>query len=30
VLEYTDTKAEAHNGNEAEEKAIAIGAILFF
>lgn len=30
VLEYTDTKSEAHNGNEAEEKAIAIGAILFF
>ena|SRR5882672_68238 len=30
VLEYTDTKAQAHNGNEAEEKAIAIGAILFF
>jgi predicted porin len=30
VLEYTDTKSEAHNGNEAEEKAIALGAILFF
>jgi predicted porin len=30
VLEYTDTKAQAHNGNEAEEKAIAVGAILFF
>jgi predicted porin len=30
VLEYTDTKSEAHNGNEAKEKAIALGAILFY
>jgi predicted porin len=28
VAEYTQTKATAHNGNEAEETAIAIGAIL--
>ncbi len=30
VLEYTETRATAHNGNEAEEKAIAAGAILSF
>lgn len=28
VAEYTQTKATAHNGNQAKEKAIAIGAIL--
>ena len=30
VLEYTQTEASAHNGNEAEEKAIAVGAILSY
>lgn len=30
VAEYTNTKAQAHNGTEAEEKAIALGAILFY
>jgi predicted porin len=30
VAEYTQTQATAHNGNEAEEKAIALGAILLF
>jgi hypothetical protein len=30
VAEYTLTKATAHNGAEAEETAIAIGAILFY
>jgi Gram-negative porin len=30
VAEYTQTKATAHNGAEAEETAIAIGAILFY
>jgi hypothetical protein len=30
VLEYTDTEATAHNGNQANEKAIALGAILSF
>ena len=30
VVEYTNTEAEAHNGNEAEEDSIAIGAIMFF
>jgi predicted porin len=30
VAEYTKTKATAHNGNEAEETAIALGAILFY
>ncbi len=30
VAEYTRTEATAHNGNEAEETAIAIGAILFY
>jgi predicted porin len=30
VLEFTQTKAEAHNGNEADEDSVAIGAILFY
>jgi len=30
VAEYTQTTSTAHNGNEAEETAIAIGAILFY
>jgi predicted porin len=30
VLEYTQTEATAHNGNQAEETAIAAGAILSF
>jgi len=30
VLEYTQTEASAHNANEAEEKAIAVGAILSY
>ncbi len=30
VVEYTETEAEAHNGNEAEEEVLAIGAIMFF
>jgi len=30
VAEYTQTKSTAHNGAEAEETAIAIGAILFY
>ena len=30
VAEYTETEAEAHNGNEAEEQVIALGAIMFF
>ncbi len=30
TLEYTYTKAEAHNGNEAKEKTLALGAILFY
>jgi predicted porin len=30
VLEYTETEATAHNGNQAEETAIALGAILSF
>jgi predicted porin len=30
VLEYTETEATAHNGNKAEETAIAAGAILSF
>jgi len=29
-LEYTETEATAHNGNQAEETAIALGAILFY
>jgi predicted porin len=30
VAEYTQTKSTAHNGAEAKETAIAIGAILFY
>jgi hypothetical protein len=30
VLEYTSTESTAHNGNQAEESSIAIGAILFY
>jgi predicted porin len=30
VFEYTNTEATAHNGNQAEESSIAIGAILFY
>jgi predicted porin len=30
VLEYTETEATAHNGNEAKEKALALGAILSY
>jgi predicted porin len=30
VAEYTQTESTAHNGAEAEETAIAIGAILFY
>jgi predicted porin len=30
VAEYTQTQSTAHNGAEAEETAIAIGAILFY
>lgn len=30
TLEYTYTKAEAHNNNEATEKSLAAGAILFY
>ncbi len=30
VLEYTQTTSTAHNGNEAEETGIALGAILFY
>jgi hypothetical protein len=30
VLEYTQTEATAHNGNQAEEQALALGAILSF
>ncbi len=30
VVEYTQTESTAHNGNEAKESAIAIGAILFY
>ena len=30
VAEYTQTKATAHNGAEAKETAIAIGAILYY
>jgi predicted porin len=30
VVEYTNTESEAHNGNEAEEKTFALGAILFY
>ena len=30
VAEYTQTESTAHNGAEAEETAIAVGAILFY
>lgn len=30
VLEFTRTQAEAHNGNEAEDDTVAVGAILQF
>ena len=30
VLEYTETEAEAHNGNKSDEEVLAIGAIMFF
>ena len=30
VVEYTETEAEAHNGNKNEEESLAIGAIMFF
>ena len=30
TLEYTYTKAEAHNNNEAKESSLAAGAILFY
>jgi predicted porin len=30
VAEYIKTESEAHNGNDAEEDTIAVGAILFF
>ena len=30
VVEYTETEAESHSGNEAEESSFAIGAIMFF
>jgi len=30
VAEYTQTESTAHNGNKAEETAIALGAILFY
>ncbi len=30
VLEYTETEAEAHNGNDSDEEVIAFGAIMFF
>lgn len=30
VLEYTNTEATAHNGNQADESSIAIGAIIFY
>jgi len=30
VIEYTDTESEAHNGNEADDDTLAIGAIMFF
>jgi predicted porin len=30
VAEYTQTEATAHNGNQAEETGIALGAILFY
>jgi hypothetical protein len=30
TAEYTDTTAKAHNGNEADEKVLSLGAILFY
>ncbi len=30
IGEYTHTKSEAHNGNDAKSDALALGAILFF
>ena len=30
VAEYTETEAESHSGNEAEESSFALGAIMFF
>lgn len=30
VFEYTNTESTAHNGNQAEESSIAIGAIIFY
>lgn len=30
VVEYTNTEAESHSGNDAEEDVLALGAILFF
>ena len=30
IGEYTNTKSEAHNGNDATSDALALGAILFF
>ena len=30
VIEYTETEAESHSGNEAEESVFALGAIMFF
>jgi hypothetical protein len=30
VGEYTDTESTAHNGNQADEKVFALGAILFY
>ncbi|RVQ66016.1 porin [Croceicoccus ponticola] len=30
ISEYTHTKSEAHNGNEAQSDALAVGGILFF
>jgi hypothetical protein len=30
VLEYTNTEATAHNGDDAEENSLAIGAIIFY
>jgi len=30
VIEYTDTESEAHNGNDADDESLAIGAIMFF
>jgi len=30
VIEYTHTESEAHNGNDADDESLAIGAIMFF